>query len=498
MLGFGSRVTWRDLRMGCLIVGVAVIALVFRLRLDEPPRYDGAGYATLARGLAAGSGYRDITHPDRPPHAHFPPGYPIALAILFRAFGASPAGAHLFSVACTLVGVWSFWRVWSLSEDRWTAELLALALACNWTWGRIGGSIQSEPLYLALSGSMLLLASRPIEGRGIARGVGLGLLAGACFLTRHVGACLVPAFGLNLALRGKKGAAATMIGAAAAVVAPWLAWQASVGRGTQAGLFRGESLASLVAGQVVFYARRLPDQVFGPFVEVATVFGRSAAVAGVATAGAAGFALVVLIGWVRLASDPGRRLGGLVPLLTFPLLLAWPFTEAGRFLVPLVPFLLGGAAEGLAWSSGRPRKLAAATLLAASLPYSAYSLISDREGARIRTHAPFDAACRWIGARADHPGPVLARHPADVAWIAGRLALAADGDEIEREIDRREVAFLLVDDFRYANAPPSALRSFAEARGDRVRLAWGGLGPVRVYEVIQGQGRARDATPVSR
>ena len=497
-----KRVGARSRRAGIggLIVAVAALAIVPRLRFDEPPRYDGAGYATLARSLAEGTGYRDITHPDSPPHVHFPPGYPLALAAIFRTFGPSVPPAHGFSVLCTLVAVWAFWRWWRRIEGRSVADLLGLALAANWTWARIGGSIQSEPLFLALEGMTLLLAGWTSRRGGIPRAALLGVVLGCCVLTRHVGACLVVAIGLDLWLRGRRASCLAALGFASIVVAPWVAWQARGGAGTQAELFRGNSVAGLVAGQVLFYARRTPDQVVGPFVEVATVFGRSPVVSLVATVGAFGFALLVVFGWIRLAVAPRRRLGGLIPLATLPLLLLWPFTEAGRFLIPLVPFLLIGAVEGSsaivskAGLSRRPRRVAAAILLAVSLPYSLYSLISDREGARIRTHADFDAACLWIASRVDHPGPILARHPADVAWLSGRQTIGIGSDDPGREIDRRGVAFLLVDDARYANAPASPLRVFAERSPDRVRLAWR-EGSISVFEVRPGRDAGQGGSP---
>ena len=57
---------------------------------------------------------------------------------------------------------------------------------------------------------------------------------------------------------------------------------------------------------------------------------------------------IIAFGWIRALRRPRRRLAGLVPLATLLVLLAWPFTEAGRFLVPLIPCILVGAVEGLA------------------------------------------------------------------------------------------------------------------------------------------------------
>ena len=47
-------------------------------------------------------------------------------------------------------------------------------------------------------------------------------------------------------------------------------------------------------------------------------------------------------GWVRTLQTARRRLVGMIAFITLSLLFAWPFTEAGRFLIPLVPMVLVG------------------------------------------------------------------------------------------------------------------------------------------------------------
>src|SRR4051794_18257121 len=101
-------------RVGPRTSAVAVAILAFgsslaNTRFNAPPRFDGAGYAVLGRSIAEGLGYREGSHPDAPPHTHFPPGYPLALASCFRAWGPSAAAAHALSLACTTVGVVAFW-----------------------------------------------------------------------------------------------------------------------------------------------------------------------------------------------------------------------------------------------------------------------------------------------------------------------------------------------------------------------------------------------------
>ena len=83
------------------ILTVAAGSIAGSTRLDEPPRFDGAGYATLGLALATGRGYVEISHPDAPPHSHFPPGYPASLGLLWKLRGAhrSPRPISCRSVA---------------------------------------------------------------------------------------------------------------------------------------------------------------------------------------------------------------------------------------------------------------------------------------------------------------------------------------------------------------------------------------------------------------
>ena len=171
-MGFDWSIRTRR-RGRCLasILIVAAASIGWSTRLDESPRFDGAGYATLGLALSNGRGYRDISHPDAPPHTHFPPGYPAALGLLWTLQGrASLPTAHLFSLGCSLFGVWATYRWWLSTEPRAVACLLGLALAANWTWGRVGGSIQLGAA-LPAGRLTLLLASRSGRRGGIGKAI---------------------------------------------------------------------------------------------------------------------------------------------------------------------------------------------------------------------------------------------------------------------------------------------------------------------------------------
>jgi len=493
-----TRTRARRAATGVLVVALAATVVGLGTDVRSPPRYDGAGYSVLGLALATGRGYREIDRPDAPPHAHFPPGYPIALAAVWSVVGRSVVAAHLFSIACNVAACGLAVRWFRLVERPAVASLLGLALAVNWTWGTVGGSIQSEPLYMVLSVVALVLADR--RRRGVRASACLGMVLGLCVLTRHVGVCLLAAVLVDRASRGRWREAATVGLTSALVVSPWMVWLATARGGTQAGLLDVGGLGPRVARQALFYARRLPDVLTGPFVEVATVFARSRAIGLIATAGAVLFSAVLLVGLVRAAVDPRRRLAGLVPLATLSLLLAWPFTEAGRFLTPLVPCLLVAMVEGVSGLAGwigrgldklKDRKrVAAGLLLMAAIPYIGYSLATGRSVRSQRlAHAEFDAACDWIATRARRPGPILTRHPGEVFWQTGRPALSPasdDPDVLARQIDAEGVAYLLVDPDRYADAPPTPLaRYVAENPGRMVAVRPGG---VSVYEVRRDSG----------
>jgi hypothetical protein len=500
-----------------VVVSISAVMVCGNADWSAPPRYDGAGYAVLAQAWQSGQGYRAIDHPDRPRHAHFPPGYPLMLALAWRILGKSATSAHVISTVFTLgacLAAWSWFRRLVASP---VALVLALALAVNWLWARTGSAILSEPLYMLLS--QLTILAFLGAGRRKTLGAGsiivLSAVLAACLLTRHVAIGLALAVLLDLILRRRWPEAMAIAALSALLVSPWLGWMVMVGSsgGTQASLLvQGESpLAQRVAHQFVFYVQRIPDQLTGPFIEVGTVYQRYAVIASFANLVAVLATAVIVGGWARALARPRRRLAGLVPLCTLAILVVWPYTEAGRFLIPLIPNLLIGAVDGLAGLAGlfnrkrmgtfQPRQSrlkfwAAWLVLAASVPYSAYMLGTSRTRALKATDRDFDAACDWIAVHADRPGPILSRHPGEVFWQTGRQSLEipregdADTDAIERTIKTYRVSYLLIDQDRYTNAPTSPLAHFAASHPDRVRKVWSREtehSSIVIYEVrVQG------------
>ena len=372
---------------------------------------------------------------------------------------------------------------WSWFHALYPPQLsltLALALAVNWTWGRSGGSIQSEPLFLLLSQCAMLTAFRVEAKGGIVRIALLGFWLGTSILTRHVGACLALAVSVNLALRRRLIQAITSFLVATVVVFPWVGWMLTTQRRVQTTHFARGFQADRIAYQLVFYIQRLPDQIVGPIVEVGTVFRRSPALSMLVNVWGGLTTSLLVWGWLRCIRSRRRRLVGLTALTTLAVLLVWPYTEAGRFLIPLVPLAIIGGVEGVGpllawWGWQRPRFLAAFGILILSVPYPIYAIVSGRAEAQRLTYRDFDAACAWLAGQSTPLGPIMTRHPGEVFWLTGRQALEppdTDPQAIADAIERFGAAFLLIDELRYARATESPLIRFVERYPDRVRCVW--------------------------
>lgn len=442
--------------------------------LSAPPRYDGAGYAVLAESLRTGRGYRAIDHPDAPLHAHFPPGYPAALAALWSLTGPSPPAAHGFSLACSVSAVMLFWIWLRRRVAEPTAWILAATVAVSWSWSRQAGSIQSEPLFNLLCMLALLAWDACAEQRSTRAAAWLGLVLGLATLTRHVAVMIAAAMFFELARLRQLRSLGVAAGLYALMLAPWFAWQWHVGRDSQIALFTIADLPRRMLSQALFYVGRVPDQIVGPLVEVGTVFRPAyqipALVWGVCAT------TLVFFGWLRSLREPGLRVAALIPLFTLALLVAWPFTEAGRFLIPLIPFVIVGAWQGLRsiFAAARIRRagsIAATVLLLSAIPYTALRIATGRAAQEERAHASFDAACAWIAAHGEADGPVLVRQSGEAFWQMGRRRAAmpppviGDHRSIADLIDRYQVAYLIVDRDRYARAEPSSLEQFVSETG---------------------------------
>ncbi|MEX2152112.1 MAG: hypothetical protein WD825_02175 [Gemmatimonadaceae bacterium] len=189
--------------------------------------HDDGVYVILAKSLANGDGYRYLHIPGAPSSTHYPPGYPLLLAVLWKFAPAFPQNIGVFLIANALMlalvawGTLAFARralQWSLAA----AASAALVATLSYPLLMLSGYLLSEPMFAAL----LLPALMAAEGLARAeappaRAALVGAAAGALMLVRTHALALVLAVVVVLVWRKRWRTAALVAVAAVAVVAPW-------------------------------------------------------------------------------------------------------------------------------------------------------------------------------------------------------------------------------------------------------------------------------------
>ena len=336
------------------VVLPVVVALVAILTITPWPVgafQDDAMYTVLAKSLAEGRGFRFLNLPGEPNATHFPPGYPLVLALVWRLWPSFPDNIvafkflNAFFLGAAASGAYVFAR------RRFATPVPgALAIALIGTLSivvlLVTGVVMSEPMFLAMLFPSLLAAERAVDtGKGRDALVA-GLWLGALSMVRTLGVFAVPALGLILLFRRQLGAAVAAGLGAALFLVPWQLWvgahQAEIAPVLvgKFGSYGSWLVDGYREGGVEFAQRVLlknVDELVGMlsyyFLPVQALWPRAVVLGAVL-----GFAL---LGTGRFRRNAPVTLGFLA-LYTVVIML-WPF-EPARFtlaLWPLWPLLVG-------------------------------------------------------------------------------------------------------------------------------------------------------------
>ncbi|HEY2374601.1 MAG TPA: hypothetical protein VGH98_01380 [Gemmatimonadaceae bacterium] len=229
-----SRVRWRfsESHLPLVVAAIAVAAGLYAVdTLPIGGFYDDAFYVILGKSLATGHGYRNLNLPGAPFATHYPPGYPLLLAALWRIGPSFPSNLVLFKVANALfLGVVAAFA-YKLARERLALSIgfaVAATVAGTATTPTLylSSMLLSEMMFLALVLPFLLWAERRVnEDRPDPRGaLWLGVGAGLLFLVRSQAIALVGAVALVYAIRRRWRESALTVAAATIVVLPWLLW----------------------------------------------------------------------------------------------------------------------------------------------------------------------------------------------------------------------------------------------------------------------------------
>ncbi len=207
----------------CVLVGYGVLVyLSFDPRLDSGG--DSAGYLLLGEALAQGKGFVDLYKPGMPPHNHFPPGYPLILAIGIKLGIRSIVGlkvvSALFSVG-VIVLVFLLLRGWG----DWLALGVCAMLGTTPFYLEYTSKILSEAPFLFFFLLSVYLSAREEKWAFW----GALLFCVFSFYIRSAGLALIPGLALSYFLRGKKRESVVFLLVGVFLCVPWMIRNSVVG-----------------------------------------------------------------------------------------------------------------------------------------------------------------------------------------------------------------------------------------------------------------------------
>lgn len=316
--------------------------------------HDDGVYLVLAKALASGNGYRYLHLPGAPLATHYPPGYPLLLALLWTLAPHFPSNLTIILLAnAALLGLvaWGSARylIDRLAWPSLAATAFALVATLSLPLIQLTTLVMSEVLFLALLFPVLTQCERAITApRGVSHDIALGAAAGALALVRIHGLVLAIVVALLLTTRREWRRAAVVVAGAAIVLLPWQLWV----------MLHDDTLPAALRGSYGSYVAWLADGMTrgGPAFVARTVARNAGEVAAILADRFAPWQfgllrLVPLSLILALLAFGGVQLRRRAPVTTafiaayILVMLMWPYNP-WRFVWGVWPLVLLLAAEG--------------------------------------------------------------------------------------------------------------------------------------------------------
>jgi len=404
--------------------------------------YDDGIYLALAKSLAEGHGYSLQYLPGAPGAIHYPFGYPLFLAALWKLWPSFPANVVLLRGAnAVLMGLCAALAVGYLTPrlkvNRWITAAAVLAACTAIPLAAVATVLFAEPLFLVLTAGALWTAdvaqahAGDSDGRHALRAsLAAGLLAGAAALTRSIGVAVIAGTLIPLLLaRRWRLVAATAI-PAFLVLLPWLLWTGAhhgeldpllaSGYGTYGDFLKQGgtswlSLQSLGEIAVPLAAIGLPP---GPAV-LRVILGL--------------LALIALVAGMIALTSRTPPLGWMLAVYTLIVAL-WPYGP-DRFLWGVLPWLAAAFVAGAHRLAGRPagapyaRATTAVAAIASATVVLGFAAFQVRFGPRAVTSeqlaisATMNDILPWIRESTDTTAVISGEDEALIWLYTGRKAV---------------------------------------------------------------------------
>ncbi|MGH9381486.1 MAG: hypothetical protein ACRD2Z_12840 [Thermoanaerobaculia bacterium] len=440
---------------------------------------DTAQYFSVADNLRAGRGlatsviyyeehYASGTVPA--PQTVFPPGYPVAIALVAATGVATPTAAFLIDLFSLGVSIWLLFSI-ALARGHGPASALggAAAFAClalPWVYTH---EMLSEPLFIALT----LAGTRWLVGPQRQPAYGPPLLAGvaaaAAITVRYVGVFFAAAVAVVLAVELiRRRSRRTLIHGVAFALPVVVATLTLFWRNARlVGDFRGGNAHEVLKplGGVLYTALKSTASLLGVGlrlgpVELATLIALALIAAlALRARGQVSFALDALAAAMR---DRAALLTAVYPLVSIAALLHLERTSSigfyERMLVPLVPFAFLFALEAartVKFGRRAPCRLARVTLVAVAVAYLAGQAHVARAAFASPPRASMIASALaeplgettvgdWLRARATAEHPLFGNEPQLLGAVLGRPVVGLTASQYSPRTWTAEAALRLI------------------------------------------------------
>jgi 4-amino-4-deoxy-L-arabinose transferase-like glycosyltransferase len=399
------------------VASLIIFPLVAFLALDNKFDFvDDSYYVLLAKSLAGGFGYSDISQPAPHFYNHFPPGLPLLLSIptLFGFdLSTNVILYKLVLIACGAASLYLFSRL-AVAKGFSREAVSAVILLASVSIVFVGFTtrVASEMLYSLLAVAALLALTKYERGSSISRWLLVSaLLLVACLLTRSIGVVLIGAAFLTLTLKRDFKRAILIVITAGLVWLPWFV--VSRGEGSAIGTYYREFLSTSGNESIATIAKRMlyngwlildrdiPRVIFS--ISSSEFIRGSRSLNATFLPVRLGISALVVL--PILNSVRRKPCTAAVYVLGYLVLISmWP-GDPSRYIVPMVPFFCLGFIEGLrklfekvsTWNPGLPN-LQRSAFISILLLCVATQLITDARVisvVRRSGHYSFEAASIW-------------------------------------------------------------------------------------------------------
>jgi hypothetical protein len=216
-----------------LVVGTVLAVAVYAIGpYPVGVFYDDGIYLILAKALASGEGYRYLNIPGQPAATHYPPAYPLFLALIWKLTPEFPRNVFLLKLANAALlaagaGAAAMFGRARLRLRLPVAAVVSVAFAVAVPVLAMSSVLFSEPLFFLLLIAALAASERLLDADARpTAAIGAGALCGLVALARTIGVAAVAGGVVALLSRGRRATAGQFAAASALVLLPWQLWSA--------------------------------------------------------------------------------------------------------------------------------------------------------------------------------------------------------------------------------------------------------------------------------